>query len=393
MESENGPGPLRVTSDSMPDDHDLMAMDVLDSYGPTATRDFTIPAGPEAVDAAWLASALTGDGQAPEILKIVPGPLLRGAGTKLRLDITYGRNPSNLPRRLWVKAGWEAHSPALERVGSYAKEAYFYGCLATSSDVRAPKCFAARSDEQGQAIVILEDLHDRGADLWDCRIPRPVTDVAAMLNTLARFHARWWNDAAVSDMPDVDIPMRATGPLAEWPRANGARRLDEVLAGPRGQGLPAHVRDGARIERAFWRMVDTLDQPTGGCLLHGDPHPGNCFSDSDGGAGLYDWQTVARGPWAYDIAYMIVTALSVENRRANERDLLAHYLDCLGQCGVVDIPSREAAWDSYRRHIAYPLLIWPSNHVSHQSEENIQALTYRLGMAADDFGFFDLWSV
>lgn len=140
-------------------------------------------------------------------------------------------------------------------------------------------------------------------------------------------------------------------------------------------------------------MVENLEAAKGGCLLHGDPHPGNAFTDRDGAAGLYDWQTLARGPWAFDVAYMMVAALTVEDRRANERELLAYYLENLRRLGVTQVPSTEAAWDEYRRHIAYPLLIWPTNHTSHQSEDNIRALTYRLGMAAADFGFFDLWAV
>lgn len=352
-----------------------------------------IPAGPEDIDIRWLRHAMAGHVAADEIVSVTHGPLVRGAGTKLKIDIDYRNPATDRPRTLWVKAGWEAHSAALEQVGTYAKEAHFYADLAAVSGVRAPRCFAAQWDDRGRAVVLLEDLHNRGADLWDCRIARPVADVAAMLDTLAHFHARWWEDAAIIAMPTVDVPMRASGPLAQWPRANGADRLNLVLSGPRGEGLPAHVRDGERIERAFWRMVDTLDTPSGGCLLHGDPHPGNCFSDRDGGAGLYDWQTVARGPWAYDVAYMMATALSVEDRRKHERDLLDHYRDRLRARGVADAPSVDAAWDAYRQHIAYPLLIWPTNHVSHQSEANIRALTYRLGMAADDFGFFDLWGV
>ena len=359
----------------------------------TQANAVAIPASADEVDAAWLQSALTAQGWRVRVAGAAPVRLVHGAGTKLCLDVAYDDNPQGLPGRLWVKSGWEPHSAALERVGSYAKEAHFYSRLAPKAGVTAPRCFAAGWNGRGEAFVVMEDLLARGADLWECPQPRPPADVAALLDTLARLHARWWNDPAIAAMETVDVPMRATGPLAEWPRANGAARLNEVLAGPRGEGLPAFVRDGERIERAFWRMVETLDQPTGGCLLHGDPHPGNSFSDPDGAAGLYDWQTVARGPWAYDVAYMMATALSVEDRREHERALLERYLDALQHHGVADAPARDLAFDAYRRHIAYPLLIWPTNHTSHQSEENIRALTYRLGMAAADFGFFDLWGV
>ena len=156
--------------------------------------------------------------------------------------------------------------------------------------------------------------------------------------------------------------------------------------------MPAVIRDAERIEAAFWKMASTLDRPGGRCLLHGDAHPGNCFSDADG-AGLFDWQTIARGPWAYDVAYMLTTTLSVEDRRHAERDLLARYLELLRAAGALRLPSWDEAWLAYRRHIAYPLLIWPTNHVSHQAEENIRALTERLGAAAADLRFFEAWQV
>lgn len=336
---------------------------------------------------------LRGHGWRARVADVRHGQLVRGAGTKLCIDVTYAENPDNLPERLWIKAGWEEHSPLMEQAKVYVREAHFYARIFPEAGVRAPRCFAARWEDDGRAVVILEDLLERGAELWDCRVARPVSDVVAMLDTLARLHARWWEDPALCTMPLVDIPARSTGPMSQWARVNGAERLDLMLSGPRGEGLPAHIRDGKRIERAFWRMVEGLEAATGGCMLHCDPHPGNCFSDPDGQAGLYDWQTPARGPWAFDISYMIVTALSVEDRRTNERDLIGHYLDRLRAHGVGEVPSADAAWDLYRRHIAFPLLIWPTNHVTHQFEENIRALTWRLGTAADDFGFFDLWGV
>jgi aminoglycoside phosphotransferase (APT) family kinase protein len=125
--------------------------------------------------------------------------------------------------------------------------------------------------------------------------------------------------------------------------------------------------------------------------LHCDPHPGNCFSDTDGAAGLYDWQTITRGPWAFDVSYAMTTALSVEDRRRHEFDLLAQYLATLADLGVQTVPSLDDAWDDYCRYIAYPLLIWPTNRPSHQAEDNVRALTERLAVAAADFKFFERW--
>ena len=351
-----------------------------------------LPRSPDAVGADWLSEALQTGQPGTQVASVECVSRIGGAGTKLKLHVTYLNNPAALPPTLWIKAGWEDHSAMHEAAKTYAREAMFFDRMQVPG-VRAPRAFYAAWTATGAGLVIMEDLHERGADLWKCTVARSVEDVRAMLDTLARLHARWWDSEELLSMDHIDISMRSSGPLSAWPRANGADRLQEVLAGPRGERLPAHVKDPVRIERAFWRMVESLEAMPRGCLIHGDPHPGNCFSDADGGGGLYDWQTIARGPWAFDVAYHIVTSLTPDDRRRSERELLAYYCEKLSEFGVAERPDEAEAWDLYRKHIAYPLLIWPTNHISHQAEENIRALTYRVGMAADDFGFFELWGV
>lgn len=351
-----------------------------------------IPTSAAEVTPAWLSAALTTAEARVEVAAAEPERVVHGAGTKLRVRLDYAVNERGLPRRMWIKAGWEEHSPAMAAAGIYAREATFYATLAPAVGSRAPGCFHAAQDDAGRSVVILEDLAERGADLWDCTVPRSIDDASDLLATLGRLHARWWEDDALLGMPGIDVPVDPHGPTAVWPRANGGERLREIVAGPRGRLMPPAIRDARRIEAAFWKMVDTLGDRRGRCLLHGDAHPGNCFSDG-AGAGLFDWQTIARGPWAYDVSYMLATTLSPEDRRHAERDLLDGYRHILRQAGVADVPGREEAWLAYRRYIAYPLLIWPTNHVSHQAEENIGALTERLTIAAADFGFFDLWGV
>lgn len=352
----------------------------------------TIPTSAAEVTPAWLSAALTTADARVAVAAAEPERVVHGAGTKLLVRIDYAVDERGLPERLWIKAGWEEHSPAMAAAGIYVREATFYATLAPAVGSRAPGCFHAAQDGAGRSVVILEDLAGRGAELWDCTVARSIGDAASLLETLARLHARWWEDDALPGMAGIDVPVDPRGPTAVWPRANGGARLREIVAGPRGLLMPPAIRDAERIEAAFWKMADTLGDRRGRCLLHGDTHPGNCFSDDDG-AGLFDWQTIACGPWAYDVSYMLATTLSPEDRRHAERELLGHYIDALGRGGVASPPDWEEAWLAYRRYIAYPLLIWPTNHVSHQAEENIRALTERLGIAAADFGFFDLWGV
>ena len=68
-------------------------------------------------------------------------------------------------------------------------------------------------------------------------------------------------------------------------------------------------------------------------FLHSDVHIGNWYQSGLGRMGLCDWQCPSRGHWSRDVAYAISAALTVENRRSWERDLLARYLERLaGHC-------------------------------------------------------------
>lgn len=350
-----------------------------------------IPPRPEDVTASWLAKALSTSGAETEVGAVAHEQLVHGAAAKLRVRLRYDANPRGLPETLWIKCGWEEHGPLMREMGVYAREALFYGELAAMTAVRAPRSWFSERDDQGGSVIILEDLVTRGAELWACTQPRSLDEVRSLLETLAALHAPFWQDPRLTRMPGVEVLVEAIGPKAAWPRQNGGQRLRDVVEGPRGALMPAYARAPERIERVFWRMVETLDRTNGRTLLHGDPHPGNAFSDADGGAGLYDWQAISRGPWAFDVAYAAITAVSVADRRHGERDLLAHYLSALTAGGVEDAPGFEEAWDDFRRYIAHALFIWPTNHTSHQAEENIRAMTERVAAAAADYRVFELW--
>ena len=59
-------------------------------------------------------------------------------------------------------------------------------------------------------------------------------------------------------------------------------------------------------------------------VLHGDYRLDNLLFDPDGADVVaVDWQTLAVGPPARDLAYFLGTSLTVDDRRAAERELVA----------------------------------------------------------------------
>ena len=94
-----------------------------------------------------------------------------------------------------------------------------------------------------------------------------------------------------------------------------------------------------------------------------DPHhhlwvrDGNTYLLPSGEVGFLDWQVARRGNWSLDLGYFLQGALTVEDRRSSERDLLAQYRDSLG-LPADELPSAEEIWLRYRASVAHGLTLW-----------------------------------
>ena len=57
----------------------------------------------------------------------------------------------------------------------------------------------------------------------------------------------------------------------------------------------------------------------------------------------------------------VTGALTIEERRASEQDLLKHYREHLVARGAKDVPSADALFDSHRRWVIYGMQSWIAN--------------------------------
>jgi aminoglycoside phosphotransferase (APT) family kinase protein len=88
-----------------------------------------------------------------------------------------------------------------------------------------------------------------------------------------------------------------------------------------------------------------------------DPHIGNTYVLPDNDVGFLDWQVVRRGNYSIDLGYFIQGALTVEDRRASEVDIVEAYRDAL-DVPADERPSGKEVWRRYRASTAHGLTMW-----------------------------------
>ena len=279
---------------------------------------------------------------------------------------TYAASaPAGLPPRLVVKvAKTDPNSDdpkAVRGTGAlYRNEVNAYTRIRPSTFLEAPAVLGGVYDaDTATFLLVMEDLRDRGATFGAVTRPVPLETVRSLLDQLASLHARYWMS------PDF-----ADG--LSWMEAHTRGDLHAIFNTP--QAAPAFIADQVEQEQFKREMVQRLGTTVDGLfrqfqqvqqhqsrlpqtVCHGDSHIGNTYALPDGRGGLLDWQLASQGFAMHDVSYLVGTALSVADRRAHERELLAYYRDQLRAKGVAEAPSLEELWLEYRRAMVWGVYI------------------------------------
>jgi hypothetical protein len=231
-------------------------------------------------------------------------------------------------------------------------------------------------------IIVMEDVTGRGGDPRDATRPMTVAQVERGVRDLARLHSTYWGLSPRSH--PVLGWLQTWEPTEGWQA--GLRPRIPVGLERSADVLPAEVAalPAGELLRLWVRAV--LTYRTGALtLLHADAHIGNTYVLPDDRVGFLDWQVCRRGNWSQDLAYFVVGALTVEDRRAGEHRLLEAYADAL-EVPVDERPTRDEVWLRYRASHAYGLAIWLSTLGTdgYQRREVSHALAERYAAAFAD---------
>jgi sulfur transfer complex TusBCD TusB component (DsrH family) len=311
--------------------------------------ELSIPQGWDEITADWMTAALAG--HFPNATVGDVAVVLRDDGTnrRARLQLTYSAGTG--PSTVFAKAVDPEHADLVALTsGLYHEPRLFSSGVVLPLD--HPTVFAAIIDEDRRDfLMIMEDVVARGADPRDSTRPMTIDQVANGVRGLARMHSAYWERVESNPALGWVEPFVAFAGLEYAPL--------HIAHGRLGDTVPAEIPalSGTELFVDIWaRYIGTLTSSPQ-TLLHGDPHIGNTYVLPDDEVGFLDWQMARRGNWSLDLGYFLQGALTIEDRRRGERDLLDEYRAAL-TLPAEEMPTAEDVWLRYRASVAHGLAIW-----------------------------------
>ncbi|HEX7740843.1 MAG TPA: phosphotransferase [Sphingobium sp.] len=297
---------------------------------------------PEEITPRWLNQLFAASTEIGEISEIAASCVGAGQlGETIRLTPRYVAGQSGPPTLIGKFASADVASRNLaQRWSLYEREVRFYHELAGRAAIRVPHCHAARMDEGGSFVLMLEDLApaspgDQFSGLSAKHMEQAVRGAAAL-------HAAFWDadrhpDLSWLDAGFISQPFYTADIFRSvWPYYRDRYRA---------QLEPDHVRVCDALSDRYEAYARPLSSPR--CVTHNDYRPDNMLLTPND-LTVVDWQSVALGWNAVDLSYLIGGAFEPADRGAAEPVLMGCYHDELVRRGVGDYSAAQLAED-YRR--------------------------------------------
>lgn len=358
-----------------------------------------VPETYEAITAQWLTGTLCKDAADAEVVAFSFDVADDGSSNRLRIFVTYNEagRAAGLPSTVFCKAAATVDTRVmLAESGSAEAETNFYSKVRARIDFPAPEAYFAGFNPSTYAYLIM--MKDVGNDVTFPNEQHYTTRAQAeqQIDTLARLHSSFYESPELGTeslpFPRWDIwwadMMRASPDFA--------RCCDEAFG--RSEPLMSPRLFARRAEIWPLTLASAAEHAHLPCtLIHSDVHLKNWFKLPDDRMGLHDWQVTTIGHWSRDLIYTIVTALTIEDRRAWAADLINLYLDKMEARGVARIAFDEALGHC-RRQIMTVLAFWtityqPAPEMTNmQPEATSEAFLKRIYAAIDDYDALDAFT-
>jgi hypothetical protein len=327
---------------------------------PRPTTLATVPPSTEALTPEWLTAALFGRHPGARVNSVNLGNRSDGSTSRQVLLLEYndeGR-ATGLPERIFCKSSPKFTSRLITGLsGALESEAGFYQTLRPEVEMESPLAYYTAVDPaSARSIFLLEDIaFTRAARFGDpTNIYVGRQQAESMMQNIAAYHGRFWESPILRRLPWLQTS------LGFQQRVNAAIDFEKRTLVGIDRSEAVAPPDFLRRRREIWpATMRSLAMNVRGprTLLHSDMHLGNWYAVGEHGMGLYDWQCMTTGEWALDVVYAVMSALTIEDRRAWERELLELYLEELARAGGIAPPFDEA-WLRYRQQVFHGLVFW-----------------------------------
>ncbi|KAG8673658.1 hypothetical protein FPOAC2_07112 [Fusarium poae] len=294
----------------------------------TASDIHPLPTTPDQVTASWLGKVLGQNIKSAQLTESV----LNATASKLFFTIEYqdSNDEADRPKHVCLKGGFNPAMLAAEGykdmlIAAYTNEARFFSLVAPNlSHISLPKIWWAGVGED-QGILVMEDLNRSGFTFGNPQDVWPVERLRAGAEQLAALHASTWGYSS-EKYPWIT-------PSYEGMVMALAAMWDDQIHGADRPPCPDVIKNSRERTVAAIKKHFATKNPNFISLIHGDPHTGNTYSDKAGNPRFLDWQTFHIGSPFHDLAYFIVGALTVGDRRTHEISIVEHYLGALARFG------------------------------------------------------------
>ncbi len=232
---------------------------------------------------------------------------------------------------------------------NYEREVRFYREIASTVDIRVPRCHHADWNQAtGDFVIVLEDMApaEQGNQITGCSLDH----ARLAVDELARLHGPRWNDATLREIDwlgrreTADDSAQLVG-IYRAVQAGFLETFGDALRGVAGDTGVAMVDE---LGQKLPGYVAAKSEPY--TVTHGDYRLDNMlFGTSAGGAAcaVVDWQTPGHGNGISDLAYFIGAGLLPDDRRRHEWDLVEQY--CVGVESYGHVLDRGWVREHYRR--------------------------------------------
>jgi hypothetical protein len=289
---------------------------------------------------------------------VTPGDSGSSTRSGLQLELNDAAWQAGIPPRLFTKSAPGFVQRMFLGLSDAARgEAGFYMQVRPHLNIEAPLgYYAGVQDGSWRCMTLMEDLvATKGAHFISTETYVDQSMMADLLANMARWHAAFWNSPLFEgSLAWIRAPSRFLADMNRFVDIR-ARALKAIERHP--DLVPDRLRSRGA---ALWDATVASFEINAGLpqtFLHGDAHIGQTYITRSGRMGYGDWQLVQRGGWAADFAYAITSALTIEDRRRWEHELLVHYIGALQAAGGPRLDTDDA-WLSYRQHTLYPFIAW-----------------------------------